>query len=218
MRHFYSFIIGAISLLLVNSPLQAQDDKATSILDGLSKKMQQYESVSADFSSKMVDKQADMTVDQEGSIRVSGENYHLTLGDITVICDGENVWTYSKKTNEVMIDLAEDIYDEEGLSPADLFTVWETGFKNQYDSEQSLDGVACHVIKLFPKEPQDKTYHTIKLFIGKEEEVMKRAIILGKEGNDITYDLENFDTGFIASTAFRFDKSEYPGVEVIDNR
>lgn len=218
MKRILPFFIATATLLLADVSLQAQDAKAAGILDGLSKKMQQYESVSADFSSKMVDKQADMTVDQQGSIRVSGENYHLTLGDITVICDGENVWTYSKKTNEVMIDLAEDIYDEEGLSPADLFTVWETGFKNQYDSEQSLNGVDCHVIKLFPNEPQDKTYHTIKLFIEKEEEVMKRAIIYGKEGNDITYDLENFDTGFIASTAFRFDKSKYPGVEVIDNR
>ena len=94
--------------------------------------MQQYESVSASFSSKMVDKQADMEVDQRGSIKVSGDSYKLKLGDNTVVSDGENVWTYSKKSNEVMIDLAEDIYDDEGIAPAELFTIWETGFKNQY--------------------------------------------------------------------------------------
>jgi outer membrane lipoprotein-sorting protein len=166
----------------------------------------------------MTDVQADMTVDQAGSIKVSGDKYHLTLGDITVICDGVNVWTYSAKTNEVMIDLAEDIYDEEGMSPAELFTVWETGFKHNYAGEETLAGKSCHVIKLFPKDPSQKTFHTIQLFIDKKAMEMKRAVIMGKEGTEITYDLENFDTGFINSGAFKFKKAKYPGVEVIDNR
>lgn len=206
------------AVMLLSIGLFAQSEKSADVLNTLSEKMKQYESVSADFSSKMVDVQADMTVDQQGSIKVSGDKYHLMLGDVTVICDGENVWTYSKKTNEVMIDLAEDIYDEEGMSPAELFTIWETGFKHNYGGEENLTGVDCHVIKLFPKDPSDKTYHTVQLYIDKDAMVMKRAVILGKEGTTITYDLTNFDTGFINSTAFRFDKGRFPGVEVIDNR
>ena len=47
---------------------------------------------------------------------------------------------------------------------------------------------------------------------------MKRAVIYGKEGNDIEYDLTSFDVGYINSSEFKFDKTKFPGVEVIDNR
>jgi outer membrane lipoprotein-sorting protein len=166
----------------------------------------------------MMDKQADMEVDQKGSIKVSGDSYKLNIGDITVVCDGENVWTYSMKTNEVMVDLAEDIYDEEGIEPAQLFTIWETGFKSQHIGTEPVSGVECEVIKLFPNDPKEKAYHTIKIFIDKKALEMKRAIILGKEGNDTVYNITSFNTDYIQSTEFRFDKSKYPGVEIIDNR
>jgi outer membrane lipoprotein-sorting protein len=214
-----SLILSLLSVcLLLSTGLKSQDAKAASILDALSKKMQQYESVSASFSSKMTDKQSGTSVNQKGSIKVSGDSYKLVMGDITVLSDGTNVWTYSKKTNEVMVDLAEDVYDEEGIEPAQLFTIWETGFKNQYVALETLDGKSCHAIKLFPKLPKDKSYHTIKLYIDEKAMEMKRAIIYGKEGNEIIYDLNSFDTGYINSSEFKFDKTKYPGVEVIDNR
>ena len=220
MKVFTNFrVLLTLSLaVLMGLNVSAQDDKAKAILSKLSAKMQQFESVSATFASKMVDKQADMEVAQTGSIKVSGDSYKLQLGDITVICDGENVWTYSKKSNEVMIDLAEDLYDEEGIEPAELFTIWETGFKSQHAGEEDVAGVKCDVIKLFPNDPEEKIFHTIKIFIDQEALEMKRAVILGKEGNDTVYNITSFDTGYIQSTEFKFDKSKFPGVEVIDNR
>jgi outer membrane lipoprotein-sorting protein len=208
----------ALLFIISGTSVHSQDAKAKAILDELSKDMQQYESVSASFKSKMTDKQSATEVKQEGSIKVSGDSYKVVIGDFTVISNGETVWTYSKKSNEVMIDLAEDIYDEEGIEPAELFTIWETGFNNQYVGLETLHGVSCHVIKLFPKDPKEKSFHTIKLYIDKDAMEMKRAVIYGKEGNDIEYDLTSFDVGYINSSEFKFDKTKYPGVEVIDNR
>jgi outer membrane lipoprotein carrier protein len=216
--HSMKIVLMLLAVLMFSVGLTAQDDKAAAILSKLSVKMQQYESVSATFESKMVDKQADMEVDQSGSIKVSGDNYKLEMGDITVTCDGQNVWTYMKKTNEVMVDLAEDLYDEEGIEPAELFTIWETGFKHEYAGTEEIGEVTCEVIKLFPNDPADKSFHTIKIYIDQRAMEMKRTVIQGKEGSDITYDIKDFDTGFLKSSEFTFDETKYPGVEVIDNR
>lgn len=220
MRSIMKFKTISLTILTMVLTLvgTAQDEKASAILADLSAKMQKFESVSATFSSKMIDKQADMEVDQSGSIKVSGDSYKLNIGDITVVCDGENVWTYSKKSNEVMVDLAEDIYDEEGIEPAQLFTIWETGFKSQHAGTETVSGILCDVIKLFPNDPEEKVFHTIKIYVDQNGLEMKRAVILGKEGNDTVYNITSFNTDYIQSTEFKFDKSKYPGVEVIDNR
>ena len=199
--------------------VQAQDANAEAILTKLSDKMSKYESVSAEFSMQMLDKQAGVDETMRGQIKVSGSKYKLSLADNLVISDGQNLWTYQKKSNEVMIDLAEDMYEEEGIKPADLFKIWETGlFKYSHGGTATVDGKSCELVKLHPQDPSDKDFHTILVYIDADALEMKRAIIKGKEGNDTIYELKSFNTDFIKSEVFTFDESKHPGVEVIDNR
>jgi len=205
--------------VLFGSAMQAQDAKAEAILNKLSDKMTQYESVSADFSVNIVDEQSGVDKKLEGNIQVSGDKYRVLLDDNLIISDGDNLWTYSKKSNEVMIDLAEDMYEEEGIKPADVFRIWETGlFKYQHGGEESIEGTTCELIKLYPDDPEDKDFHTIKVFIDSNALEMKKAVIMGKDGSQTIYKLNSFNTDFIKSERFGFDQSKYPGVEVIDNR
>lgn len=196
----------------------AQDAKAQAILTDLSAKMAKFESVSASFKAVMVDRVADLTVEQSGTVKVSGDKFKATFEDNIVISDGDNLWTYSGKTNEVMIDYAEDAFDEQGVHPADLFTIWETGFKSAHGGVHEVNGVTCDLIKLFPNDPSEKSYHTIRVYIDKDKMEMKRAVVMGREGSETTYDITSFNTDFIKSDVFTFNKASYPGVEEIDNR
>ncbi len=207
-----------LALCLVQfTGIQAQDDKSTEILDKLSRKMKSIPSYSATFTNKIEDKQADMESTQSGSIKVAGDKFELTFGDLVILSDGITVWSYSSSDNEVMISDIEDTFDE-GINPTKIFTLWEEGFKSSYAGQEEVDEVLCDKIKLFPTDPADKDYHTILLFVKSDALEVSTVKILGKDGTDVTYNLENFSKEHYPAIDFRFDKSKHPGVEVIDNR
>ncbi len=197
--------------------MQGQDAQAKSILDELSNKTRKYNSITSDFSFTLEDKMADIKQTQEGTLKMQGKQYYIKLGDNEIYSDGQTRWTYNTEMNEVYVDHAEG--GEDVLNPTEIYTVWETGFKHYYDGEITENGKAMHQIKLNPNKPQDKAFHTVKLFINKAQMQVSRMEIFGKQGDNYIYEVKTFVTDKnYPSTAFAFDKSRHPGVEVIDNR
>lgn len=195
------------------------DPKAKAILDQLSAKTKTFTSISAEFTSSLENKSADLNVTQEGKLKMQGDKYNLSLGNHQIISDGTTTWTYSKEDNEVYIDNNADIEDEDVIKPSELFTIWESGFKFQYIGEQSVNGKNCDIIHLFPKEPAKKNFHTIKLFIDKVKQELVTIIVMGKAGDNYTYTLKKFTpNSAVNANDFTFNKANYAGVEEIDNR
>lgn len=207
----------AVLAFITATTLSAQDSQAKKILDELSDKTRKYTSITSDFSFTLADKIADVEQTQEGMLKMQGKKYFIKLGDNSIFSDGQTRWTYNEDMNEVYIDNAEG--GEDVLNPTDLYTVWETGFKHYYDGEVTENGTRQHLIKLNPNKPDEKAFHTVKLFVDKGKMEVTKMEILGKQGDDYTYFVKTFktDKDYPGST-FVFDKSQYPGVEVIDNR
>ncbi len=203
-------LIGAVSL-------QAQDEKAKAILDELSTKTRKYHSITSDFEFVLEDKMADLRQSQEGVLKMQGKKFQIRIGDNTVYSDGDTRWTYNEDMNEVYIDHANS--GEEAINPTEIYTIWETGFKHYYNGEVDLNGQKHHLIKLNPKSPEDKTYHTVNIFINSAKMEVSKMEIKGKQGDDYTYMVKSFktDKDYPAST-FVFNKGDFPGVEEIDNR
>ena len=168
----------------------------------------------------MEDQQADLNVEQKGNVIIQGEKFVLDLDEnFELISDGKTIWTYSKEGNEVMIDNVEDVYDEEGIKPSEIFTVWEKDFQKYYESEATINGKNVDVLKLTPTNPKDKSYHTVKVYIDQVKTELVKVVIFGKEGNNITYSINRFESNVnVSSDTFAFNKSKHPGVEMIDNR
>ena len=215
-RTITTTLLLGICMIFMTS-LNAQDARSAAVLEKLSARMKSMPSFSADFTSTLIDKQTDMENSQNGSIKATNDKFELTLGENTVYSDGNVVWTYNSRSNEVMIDDLDEMFEDD-ISPTKLYSIWEEGFKNTYDSEESIADINCDVIKLFPDDPSEKNYHTIVLYITSSDPTIKQVKILGKDGTDITYSINNFVKQSYPATAFRFNKSDHPGVEVIDNR
>ncbi len=195
----------------------AQDEKAKSILDELSSKTRKFNSITSDFSFTLDDKQANVKQTQDGTLRMQDKRYYIKLGVNEIYSDGVTRYTYNKDMNEVYIDDAES--GEDGLNPSEIYTVWETGFKHFYEQELTEGGKTYHVIKLVPLKPEKKTFHTVKLFIEKSKMEVSKILILGKQGDNYTYEVKTFKTDKIYTPAeFTFTTAKYPGVEKIDNR
>jgi hypothetical protein len=119
--------------------------------------------------------------------------------------------------NEVYIDFTET--GDEVLNPGDIYTIWESGFKQYYKAEENLNGRPTHVIKLVPVDAEDKEYHTILVYIDKAKMEVSQIEIKGKQGVDYTYAVVSFSTTAVyGADTFVFDMSEHPGVDEIDNR
>ncbi|MBX2982269.1 MAG: outer membrane lipoprotein carrier protein LolA [Flavobacteriales bacterium] len=211
------FFLLFASLLLVLHSFGQDDPKSKAIVDALIAKNKSYKSFDADFTSRLVNTSSKLDLKQEGNIKVKDRKFRLTLLDNIVINDGTVLWTYSKKTNEVSMSDPKEM--DETLDPANLFNVYEKGFKSQYVGTGTEDGVAVETIKLFPLDPAKKPYHTVILTVDKNKMEPRKVVMKYKDGNEVTYTLKNFKPNAeMVDALFSFDKSKYPGVEVNDMR
>lgn len=205
------------TLLLALHAFSQDDPKSRAIVDRLIAKNKSYKSFDADFTSRLVNSASKLDLTQEGNLKVKDRKFRLTLMDNVVINDGAALWTYSKKTNEVSI--SDPGETDETLDPANLFNVYEKGFKSQYVGSSTEGGVAVETIKLFPLDPAKKAFHTVILTVDKAKVEPRRVVMKYKDGNEVTYTLKRFvPNAEMVDALFSFDKGKYPGVEVNDLR
>jgi|SRR5690554_1725987 len=204
-----------LTLLLGSSILTFGQD-AKGILDKLSEKASTYKSIKAVFEYKMLNTMDQIDETQKGSIFTQGEKYHINIASQEIISDGKTVWTVIPEAEEVQINNVPEEDESDFISPTNILKLWEKGFKYKYDKEATLNGKQVHIINLYPEQPEDKSYHTIKLFINKNEMEPAQIVIKGKDGTDFTYVIKSFETNLVVPKGtFTFNN---PAYEVIDLR
>ncbi|MDK2842671.1 MAG: hypothetical protein PWQ17_2177, partial [Anaerophaga sp.] len=117
--------IPILILMLIPVILSAQSPeviKAGNILDKVSEIIQSYQSIRADFTFSMENKQADVTDTHKGTILIAGEKYKASVMNVDSYFDGTTLWTYLKEVDEVNISNP-DPMDETTLSPSSIFNV-----------------------------------------------------------------------------------------------
>lgn len=211
-------ILTAIALSLTTFIVSGQEDvKSKKILSELSTATKAYKSISADFTSVLENKQADLKVTQSGKLYLKDTQYSLDLEDFKVINNGTTTWTIAKEDEEVIIENTADLMDENGIDPSSVFTIWEDGFRHKYEGQQMVGTVNCDVIKLFPLDPKSRNYHTLVIYVINGKNEIKKVKVFGKSGEEYTYIVDNFNgNASVNENEFTFDtKSKYT---VIDNR
>ncbi|MFZ9054923.1 MAG: LolA family protein [Flavobacteriales bacterium] len=212
MKSILSFAL----VLGFSAMVSAQD--AASLLNKLSQEAKAYGSIEATYTSTMVDRVSDFEATQAGTIYVEGDKYNLDIGDYVIISDGITIWTYDPAVNDCYIDDAE-IMAEEGMDPSKLFTIWEDDFKSEWKGNATVKGQNLVQINLYPLDAESKPFHTIQLYIDEGALQLKRAVVKGREGTDVTYDVGSFKPrATVPANTFTFDPAKYPGVNLVDNR
>lgn len=206
-------IVAALLIIFTSFFSYSQDAKSQGILDKLSTKMKGLSTFYIEFSANIKNTKSGQNENETGKGWVKGNKYYASFGENTIISNGVKTWTVVKEEGSIYESDANDGND--GINPKKLMTIWESGFKNAYEKESSLNGETVHIINLTPKVPAKADYHTIALYISKSND-LKKAVMKGKDGSVMTYSLTKFSSNpAIDDSKFVFDKKKYPGYPVI---
>lgn len=199
----------------------SSEAKAKKILDGLSSKNKAYKSIQADFSILVENKANRTNEKQEGKILVKGKKYRIETSGQTVINDSKTIHTIIKEAAEIQLsDAEEKEKSENAITPSNIFSIYEKGFKFEFvKEEKTKKGNIVQIVKLYPIEPKKKNYHTLVLTIDKQKAEITSFRIMGKDGTETTYTIKKFvPNTSISEEAFSFSQKNYPGYELIDLR
>jgi outer membrane lipoprotein-sorting protein len=225
MKKIIAYTILAISTY--STAFAQKDSQAKAILNQVSQKYRSYDVIKTDFTFSLNNQQANIKETQTGTLisKAKTGKYRVTLYnsaakpevDKEIMSDGKSQWTYLKKDKEVQVSDADKGGD--GLSnPAQIFTMYEKGFKYLYTGEQKIAGKAYQNIELTPEDDK-KAIFKVKLTIDKVKKQIYSALLFDKNGNRYTYTVRAFTPNVPAPDAtFAWDAKGHPGVELVDLR
>ena len=193
----------------------SQDEIAKQILDQLSEKGNSYEDITAEFSFNFSNKNQGIDEYSEGKIWIKEDMYKLNMAaDLSIINNGETLWYFMKDVPEVQI-MESDSEDE--MNPSKIFTIYERGYKYQYDGKSTINGKETKIINLYPKK--SGAISKVILFVDTEKLEFYKIQIIDKEGGTSSYTIKSFTTNNqVPESTFNFRKKDHPGVEIIDLR
>lgn len=206
--------IGILMALLFVGTGFAQDDKAKSILDKVSQQTNGYETISISFELKITGQDGNAPITENGKAFLKGDKYKIELQDQDIYCDGKTITTHLKEDNECFTESVATSKEEGMVSPSEILTIWEDGYKYKYIQETTFKGRAVHHINLFPKDPKNSKFFAIILKIDKEKNEVVTVLVKGKDGMNMKYILTSFEKNKSLSDAtFEFDRAKHPEVE-----
>ena len=216
MKNLYFSV--ALALISVSGFSQAKNDpEAKKILDAVSAKFKTFTTVNAGFSYKVENAAGKQLSSQTGSILMKGTKYKVNFGGQEIFCNGTTVWNYDKSANEVTIS---NLDGSSGMiTPQKLFTnFYDKDFLYILNGEKKVGTKTVQEIEMTPVD-KSKPFHKVYLQVDKAAKTIYSTKVLENGGNRYIYTVTSMKTNTaMADNTFAFDKSKYPGVEVVDLR
>ena len=204
-----------------------KDADAKAILNKVSATYRAYDVVKTDFVFALDNPQAGIKESRNGTLIAKSKTnkFHVTIYDSEggkqaaqqeIISDGKTQWTYTPKDKEVQVNNVD--LTGQGLNPAQMFTMYEHGYKYLYTGEIKMGGKIYQQIDLTPEDDK-KNFFKVRLTIDKDKKQIYSAMIFDKNGSRYTYIVRSFTPNVkVPESTFTFDKKDHPGVELVDLR
>jgi len=198
-----------------NNSIGNSDPDAKKILDEVSKKIKSYKGIQATFTLKIEDSKGDPQGSKKGTLYTKGNKYRVNITGQEIYCDGKNVWTYDKSSNEVTITKFDPTMNT--MTPQKLLSnFYDKDFLYKYNGEQKLGNKTVQEIEMTPVD-KTKNFYKIYIYIDKAKKTVYSGKMLDKTGNRYLYTIESLNGNApVTDALFVFDKAKYPGVEVVD--
>jgi outer membrane lipoprotein-sorting protein len=215
------FLIVCLSLSILvqaqNNSLGTNDPSAKAILDRVSAKFKTFKGVQSGFNLKVEDAKGKVQGNKKGTVFMKGTKYRVSLTGQEIFCDGKNVWTYDKASNEVTITRFDP--SSSTITPQKLFTnFYDKDFLYKLNGEKKEGATTVQEIEMTPVD-KTKTFHKVLVYVNKAAQTISGTKVLEKNGNKYTYTVSSLKSNAnLPDGQFVFDKKKYPGVEEVDLR
>ena len=218
-------IYAALALTSVNVYAQ-KDAEAKKILDATAAKYRTFNTITTDFVFTVDNQQAGVKQSQNGTLvtQPKANKFKISLykpgsaADLQqeIISNGKTQWTYLKAEKEVQVSDANP--NSESFNPAQLFTLYQKGYKYLFTGTQKTAGKLYQMVDLTPEDSK-ASFFKIRLAIDKTTRQIYSATIFDNTGGRYTYTLRGATSNAAApESTFAYDAKAHPGVEVVDLR
>jgi outer membrane lipoprotein carrier protein len=208
-----TFFIATISFC------QQSDPAAKKVLDAVSAKFKTFKAVQAAFTLRNEDSKGALLGTKKGTVSMKGSRYRISVAGTgqEIFCDGSNIWTYDKSANEVTITKPDPSANT--ITMQKLFTnFYDKDFLYKLNGDKTADKKVLQEIEMTPVD-KTKPSHKVYLLVDKKSNTLYSTRVLDKSGNVVVYTVNNMNgSANLPDNLFVFDKSKYPGVEVVDLR
>ena len=200
-----------------NNSLGKNDPEAKKVLDGLSAKLKSFKAVQSQFTLKVEDSKGKPQGSKTGTIYVKGSRYHISITGQEVYCDGKDIWTYDKSSNEVTITKSDPA--SQSISPEKFFTnFYDKDFLYKLNGEQKVGARVLQEVELTPLD-KNKSFFKALLYIDKVQHTLVSIKWFDKGGNHYTLDTNKLNGNApLTDAQLAYNKGKYPGVEEVDLR
>jgi outer membrane lipoprotein carrier protein len=201
-----------------NNSIGKSDPDAKKVLDGFSEKLKSYKAVQSGFTLKVEDSKGAVMGSKSGVISLKGSKYHITItGGQDIYCDGKDVWTYDKSSNEVTITKSDP--STQTLSPEKFFTnFYDKDFLYKLNGESKIGARTVQEVEMTPVD-KTKSFFKALLYIDKTQHTLVSVKWFDKSGNHYTLSISKLNGNAPLTDAdLAYNKAKYPGAEEVDLR
>lgn len=151
---------------------------------------------------------------QSGEIYQRDDRFHIKNNDNVIVNDGQTIWFYSAKQNEVQINDVDP--DESGfMSPSSLLNIYNA--EDDYFFAITDKSTSDYKIEFKPRD-DDSEIMKARIELQRNPLTMKSLIVFSTDGARYTFVIKSFTKKTLGPTYFQFDKSQYSGLKVVDLR
>lgn len=190
--------------------VEKSDPDAIKILQNIQKNYSKYDGISLNYTLEMEygeDKEV-----QKGSILQQDKKYYINNNGNLIINDGNTVWMYIKKQNEVQIN--DYVEEEDEFTPTKIFRMGEN---NDFVYVVIGEDNKGYHIEFKPRD-RDSEIKKVRLLVDHTQKTVKSVKVFSEDGSRMTFLIQDIKNVRPASNSFTFDKAKYPGVVEIDLR
>lgn len=203
-------ILYTLLLFVFNFLSSQNDERASSLLEEVTNKIDTAVSYSIDFTYTLQNEIENINQESNGFIVIENDNYLLDFMGIKQLCDSKKIYSIVPENEEIIISDIKENENSESIKPSKLLNFYREGYLILWDKIENYKSSKLQFVKLIPsKSNSDIDY--LLLGIDTKTKNIRKIVEIGKNKtktvltiNSIKYNPE------IDKNLFIFNENDYP--------